>query len=59
MDFAERTIELARRNVEEGGRPFATVIVMDDEVIAESPNRVALTHDPTRTRSSWRSAKRA
>lgn len=47
MDFAQRTIDLARRNVEEGGRPFATVIVRDDEVLAESPNLVAQTHDPT------------
>jgi tRNA(Arg) A34 adenosine deaminase TadA len=28
-DFAQRTIDLARRNVTEGGRPFATVIVKD------------------------------
>ena len=47
MDFAQRTIALAHRNVEEGGRPFATVIVEDGELIAESPNRVAQTHDPT------------
>ncbi|WP_017591934.1 nucleoside deaminase [Nocardiopsis potens] len=47
MDFARRTIELARRNVEEGGRPFATVIVKDGEVVAESPNLVAQTGDPT------------
>lgn len=47
MDFAQRTIDLARRNVEEGGRPFATVIVRDGEVLAESPNLVAQTHDPT------------
>ena len=47
MDFAQRTIALAHRNVEEGGRPFATVIVEDGEVLAESPNRVAQTHDPT------------
>jgi len=46
-DFAARTIELARRNVEEGGRPFACVIVIDGEVVAESPNLVAQTHDPT------------
>ena len=26
-DFAQRTIDLARQNVAEGGRPFATVIV--------------------------------
>jgi guanine deaminase len=47
MDFVKRTIDLAMKNVEEGGRPFATVIVRDGEVIAESPNRVAQTNDPT------------
>lgn len=47
MDFAQRTIDLAHRNVDEGGRPFATVIVDGGEVLAESPNRVAQTHDPT------------
>ena len=46
-DFAQRTIELARRNVEEGGRPFATVIVRDGEVLAESANKVVQTNDPT------------
>lgn len=46
-DFAQRTIELARRNVAEGGRPFATVIVRGGEVLAESANRVAQTNDPT------------
>jgi guanine deaminase len=29
MDFAQRTIDLARQNVIDGGRPFATVIVKD------------------------------
>jgi tRNA(Arg) A34 adenosine deaminase TadA len=47
MDFAQRTIDLARHNVTEGGRPFATVIVKDGEILAESPNRVAQTGDPT------------
>ena len=47
MDFAQRTIDLAHRNVDEGGRPFATVIVDGGKVLAESPNRVAQTHDPT------------
>ncbi|WP_078311447.1 MULTISPECIES: nucleoside deaminase [unclassified Mycobacterium] len=47
MDFAQRTIDLALRNVEEGGRPFATVIVRDGAVLAESPNKVAHTNDPT------------
>lgn len=47
MDFVKRTIDLAMKNVEAGGRPFATVIVRDGEVIAESPNLVAQTNDPT------------
>jgi MafB19-like deaminase len=46
-DFAQRTIDLARQNVAEGGRPFATVIVKDGEVLAESANKVAQTNDPT------------
>lgn len=47
IDFAQRTISIARRNVAEGGRPFATVIVRGDEVLAESPNLVAQSKDPT------------
>lgn len=47
MDFAQHTIDIARRNVTEGGRPFATVIVKDGEILAESPNLVAQNHDPT------------
>ncbi|MFI5497547.1 hypothetical protein ACIA5E_00695 [Nocardia asteroides] len=47
MDFAQHTIDLARRNVAEGGRPFATVIVRDGQILAESPNLVAQTADPT------------
>lgn len=46
-DFVQRTIDLARNNVVAGGRPFATVIVRDGEILAESPNLVAQTHDPT------------
>lgn len=47
FDFAQRTIDIARINVEEGGRPFATVIVRGGEILAESANRVAQTQDPT------------
>lgn len=46
-DFAQRTIDLARQNVAEGGRPFATVIVQDGRILAESANKVAQTNDPT------------
>jgi guanine deaminase len=47
MDFAQRTVDLARQNVLEGGRPFATVIVKDGKILAESANKVAQSHDPT------------
>lgn len=46
-DFVARTIDIARNNVTAGGRPFATVIVRDGEILAESPNLVAQSHDPT------------
>lgn len=47
MDYIKRTIQLAAKNVEEGGRPFATVIVKDGKILAEAANQVAQTHDPT------------
>ena len=47
MDFIARTIELARENVERGGRPFACVIAKEGAILAESANLVAQTHDPT------------
>ena len=47
MDFIRRTIELAWTNVEQGGRPFACLIVRDGTILAEGVNRVAQTHDPT------------
>lgn len=47
MDFIKRTIELAKDNVDKGGRPFATIIVRDKKILAEATNQVAQTHDPT------------
>jgi tRNA(Arg) A34 adenosine deaminase TadA len=47
MDFIQRTIDLAKANVEQGGRPFACLIVKDGWILAEAVNRVAQTHDPT------------
>lgn len=47
MDLIRRTIELARKNIEQGGRPFACIIARDGEIIAEAVNLVAQTHDPT------------
>src|SRR5260370_6315370 len=40
-------VDRARQNAERGGRPFASVIVKDDKVIATAVNSVAATGDPT------------
>jgi tRNA(Arg) A34 adenosine deaminase TadA len=40
-------IELARSNVEKGGRPFGAVIIKDGEVIATGVNEILATKDPT------------
>src|SRR5262249_41552160 len=47
MDLIQRTIDLARANVERGGRPFACLIARGGEIIAEAVNLVAQTYDPT------------
>jgi guanine deaminase len=47
MDFAQRTIEIARTSVAAGGLPFGTIIVKDGEILAEGRNLVPQTHDPT------------
>ncbi len=46
-DFVERTIELAKDNVQQGGRPFACLIVKEGKILVEATNQVAQTHDPT------------
>lgn len=40
-------IDLARRNIAEGGTPYGAVIVRDGTVIARAANRVHATNDPT------------
>ena len=49
MEPMERAIQLAGRNVERGGKPFACVVLdpRTGEIVAESPNLVAQTGDPT------------
>jgi len=45
-EFVDRTLELARENVEDRGRPFSCLVVCDGEVLAESLNLVAQTNNP-------------
>jgi len=44
--FVERTIELALESVNNGGRPFATLIVKDGKIIAEAVDEINQTKDP-------------
>jgi len=43
--FMKRALELAVKNVEEGGQPFGAVIVKDGEILAEAVNEWHRTHD--------------
>ena len=45
--FLCEAIELARANMEQGGRPFGAVIVRDGEVVATGVNEIIATNDPT------------
>lgn len=51
MNNAERflceAIELARENVEKGGRPFGAVVVKDGKIVATGVNEIHTTNDPT------------
>lgn len=45
--FMQRTIELAQKNIEEGGWPFSAVIEKDNEILSEGVNLVHSTFDPS------------
>lgn len=45
--FLRRCIEIASTSVTTGGGPFGALIVRDGEIVGESPNRVAVSNDPT------------
>jgi tRNA(Arg) A34 adenosine deaminase TadA len=45
--FLNEAIELARANIDEGGRPFGAVLVRDGQAIATGVNRIHATQDPT------------
>lgn len=47
MDYLAEAIRLAEQNVKAGGRPFASVIVRDDCIVATGKNLSAQTRDPT------------
>jgi tRNA(Arg) A34 adenosine deaminase TadA len=45
--FLCEAIELARSNMDKGGRPFGAVIVREGEVIATGVNEIVAANDPT------------
>lgn len=45
--FLQRAVDLARDNVERGGRPFGALLVKDGEVLAEAVNEIHRSGDPT------------
>ena len=45
--FMAHAIELSLKNVQDGGGPFAAIVVRNGEIIAEGVNRVTATNDPT------------
>lgn len=45
--FMRETIKLSRESVDQGGGPFAAIIVKDGEIVAKAANRVTQDNDPT------------
>ncbi|OWP51007.1 nucleoside deaminase [Pseudomonas nitroreducens] len=45
--FMREALQLARDNIEAGGRPFGAVLVKDGRVIARAANSIHLDLDPT------------
>ena len=45
--YLQRAVALAANNVAAGGRPFAALLVKDDQVIVEAVNTLHISQDPT------------
>ena len=45
--FLTQAVELAKANVEQGGRPFGALIVKNGEVVSTGVNQILTTGDPT------------
>ena len=46
-EFMKRAIKLSIESVNRGGGPFGSIIVKDNNIVAEGSNKVTLTNDPT------------
>ena len=45
--FLQQAIDLAVKNVESQGGPFAAIVVKDGKIVATGANRVTANNDPT------------
>jgi len=45
--FMRKAILLSKENINNGGGPFAAIVVKKDEILAAAVNRVTLDNDPT------------
>lgn len=45
--FIGKAIEIAKRNIDEGGGPFGAIITLNEQIVATAGNRVVDNHDPT------------
>ena len=45
--YIQAAIDVAFKNVDDGGRPFGCVVVKDGQIVAESANEFHLSGDPT------------
>lgn len=46
-EYMNIVIDMAKTNIEEGGGPFAAIIVKEDKIIGRGVNRVTANNDPT------------
>lgn len=47
IEFLKHAVNLAKENVEKGGRPFGAVIVYQGEVVSTGVNQILAHYDPT------------
>ena len=48
QQWLEQAVQLARENRQQGGRPFAALLVRDGQLVASAVNGIHLDGDPTR-----------
>ena len=47
VELLQHAVNIAKENVEKGGRPFGALVVKDGEIISHGVNQILLSNDPT------------